>query len=145
MSITSSDDRTFHIPFFKRKQHGGRAFCFPAVQVWNSLPFVSVTALPSLLSKLALKHTSSNIILTCNSFSAAQISLSVCLSLSLFLSVSLSLCRSPCLQISLYPHPHPHAPCPSQLCVYVCVCVCVCVCVHVCVPVCMCFLLALCV
>ena len=36
---SSSDDRTFRIPFFKRKQHGGRAFCFSAVQMWNSLPF----------------------------------------------------------------------------------------------------------
>ena len=36
---SSLDDRTFHIPFFKRKQHGGRAFCFSAVKIWNSLPF----------------------------------------------------------------------------------------------------------
>ena len=35
----SLDDRTFCIPFFKRKQHGGHAFCFSAVQIWNSLPF----------------------------------------------------------------------------------------------------------
>ena len=34
---------------------------------------LSVTALPSLPSKLALKRTSSNSILTSNSFSAAQI------------------------------------------------------------------------
>ena len=31
--------KTFCIPFFKRKQHGGRAFCISAVQIWNSLPF----------------------------------------------------------------------------------------------------------
>ena len=36
---SSSDDRTFHIPTFRRKQHGGWAFCFSAVQTWNSLPF----------------------------------------------------------------------------------------------------------
>ena len=36
----SSDDRTFRIPTFKRKQHGGWAFCFSAAQTWNSLPFV---------------------------------------------------------------------------------------------------------
>ena len=36
---SSSDGRTFHIPTFKRKQHGGQAFCFSAVQTWNSLPF----------------------------------------------------------------------------------------------------------
>ena len=37
---SSSDDRTFRIPTFKRKQHGGRAFCFSSAQTWNSLPFV---------------------------------------------------------------------------------------------------------
>ena len=36
---SSSDNRTFRIPTFNRKQHGGRAFCFYAVQTWNSLPF----------------------------------------------------------------------------------------------------------
>ena len=36
---SSSDDRTFHVPFFKRKQHCGRAFFFSAAQIWNSLPF----------------------------------------------------------------------------------------------------------
>ena len=36
---SSSDNRIFRIPFFKRKQHGGRAFCFSAAQIWNSLPF----------------------------------------------------------------------------------------------------------
>ena len=29
----------FRIPFFNRKQRGGRAFFFSAAQVWNSLPF----------------------------------------------------------------------------------------------------------
>ena len=29
---SSSDDRTFRIPTFKRKQHGGRALCFSAAQ-----------------------------------------------------------------------------------------------------------------
>ena len=37
---SSSDDRTFRIPTFKRKQHGGRAFCSSAAETWNSLPLV---------------------------------------------------------------------------------------------------------
>ena len=37
---SSSYDRTFRVPTFKRKQHGGRAFCFYAAQTWNSLPFI---------------------------------------------------------------------------------------------------------
>ena len=52
---SSSDDRTFRIPTFKRKQHGGRAFCFSAVQTWNSLPLLSIIASLYLPSKLVLK------------------------------------------------------------------------------------------
>ena len=53
---SSSDDRTFRIPVFKRKQHGGRVFCFSAFQIWNSLPFaLSDTALPSPAFKTSLK------------------------------------------------------------------------------------------
>ena len=37
---SSSDDRTFRIPTFMRKQHDGWAFCFSAAQTWNSLPFI---------------------------------------------------------------------------------------------------------
>ena len=37
--LSSSNDATFCIPTFKRKQKGGQAFCFSAVQTWNSLPF----------------------------------------------------------------------------------------------------------
>ena len=36
---SSSDDKTFRIPLFKRKQHDGRAVSFSTVQIWNSLPF----------------------------------------------------------------------------------------------------------
>ena len=44
---SSSNDRTFCIPTFKRKEHGGQAVCFSAGQTWNSLPFV-VCHTPSL-------------------------------------------------------------------------------------------------
>ena len=95
---------------------------------------LSVTALPSLPSKLAWKLISSNSILTSNCFSAAQISLS--------LSLSLSLTHSPCLQISLYPPPPPPHWGPQCLFSHVCVCVLfigsVCVYVCVCKPLCVC-------
>ena len=37
---SSSDTKTFRIPHFKRKQHGGRAFAKVASQIWNNLPFL---------------------------------------------------------------------------------------------------------
>ena len=36
---SSSDTKTFRIPHYKRKQHGGRAFATVASQTWNNLPF----------------------------------------------------------------------------------------------------------
>ena len=46
---SSSDNITFCISTFKRKQHGSRAFCFSAAQIWNSLPFTLCHS-PSLLA-----------------------------------------------------------------------------------------------
>ena len=64
---------------------------------------LSVTALPSLPSKLALKLTSSNSILTSNSFSAVQISLFFSLGGELFskpCAGRFKLCSTICAQIS---------------------------------------------
>ena len=35
---SAADGRIFRVPKFKRKKHGGRAFSYSAVQIWNSLP-----------------------------------------------------------------------------------------------------------
>ena len=60
-------------PTFRRKQHGGHAFCFLLHNSGILFFLLSVTALAFLPSKLALKLTSSNSVLTSNSFSAAHI------------------------------------------------------------------------
>ena len=75
---SSSDDRTC-IPNFKRNRHGGRAFSFPAAQIWNYLHFCSLLAFKtSLTMYLFQKYFDTN------SFSAAQI----------LSSLSFALCHS---------------------------------------------------
>ena len=46
---SAADDRIFRVPKFKRDKHGGRAFTYSAVKIWNSLPS-SVRYSPSLPS-----------------------------------------------------------------------------------------------
>ena len=46
---SASDNRIFRVPRYNRKQHGGRAFSYSAVQIWNSLPY-SVRHSPSFQS-----------------------------------------------------------------------------------------------
>ena len=116
-----------------------------------------VTALPSPPSKLALKLTSSNSILTCNGFSAAQIWNSLAL---LLFNQALA------FKLVFTPPPPPNPPMSSAMCVCVCelvrmcsllalcecvilcvcVCVCACKCAHACVSdlVCLCFFAMLC-
>ena len=97
----------FASPSSKEKQHGGRAFCISAVQVWNSLSFAHHHS-PSLP---AFKTSPKTYLFKqqYNNFSAAQ-----------FLSLSVS----PRLQISLPPPPPPPPPSQPRVCVRAPVCTC---------------------
>ena len=88
---------------------------------------LSITALPSLPSKLALKLTFSNSILTYNSFSAEQIWNSLLHFITALLALAIKLVFAP---MSISAMCVCEWACASAL--YWCVCVCVCVCMILC-------------